>query len=150
LSNQLVDYDLRDHPTTLTYRAYPLPIATLAEPATTPAVPFLSLKCVYLPRQIKVYATNGAFVSLNDVFCLVYSTLRANLTEADFYGISSSSDKKRTMKAYESRYRRIRDAVVYQQEKMGGMKVVDLLLDHTDFAGLSKATKLDEWYLHVR
>jgi len=87
-SHQLVEYDLRDHPTAITYRAFPLSTTTLSEPATTPPIAYLSLKCVYLPRQIKVYASsNGAYITLNDLFCTLYNTLRTNLTEADFYAI---------------------------------------------------------------
>jgi len=150
LSRQLVDYDLRDHPMALTYRGYPLSVPTLSEPATTPPLPYLSLKCVYLPKHIKVYAANGSFVTLNDIFYAVYNALRASLTEADYYAIPSSSDQKRTVRAYEKRYRRMPHPSSYEEEKRAGMKFVDLLLEHVEFAGISRGHKPDEWYLHVR
>ena len=152
LLDTTLTYDLMEHPSTImTSNNYSLSTGTFREPATTPPLPFLTIRSIHLPWAIKVYASNGSYVTLEDVFESIYRTLRKNITSAEFNMFSSQDDQRRATRAYEKRYRRLRNTRAYDEEKRGGMKRVDFLMGHTKFLGISSSNshRPDEWQLRV-
>ena len=151
LDSSSVTYDLMEHPSTiLTSNNYSLSVRTFHEPATTPPLPFLTVTSIHLPWVIKVYACNGVYVTLEDVFDSIYRNLRTNITGAEFNLFSNQDDQRRATRAYEKRYRRLRNTRAYEEEKRGGMKRVDFLMGHTKFLGLVNTSRHpDEWQLRI-
>ena len=146
-----VIYDMAEHPSTITtHNNYSLSPQTLREQATIPPLPFLSITSIHLPWTIKVYASNGLYVTIEDVFYSIYHTLRTNITIAEFNLLSKQNDQRRAARAYEKRYRRLRNNKAYENEKRGGMKRVDFLMGHTKFIGISNTSyRPDEWQLRI-
>ena len=146
-----ITYDLMEHPSTImTRNNYSLSTRTLREPATTPRLSFLKITSIHLPWTIKVYASNAVYVTLEDVFISIYRNLRTNITSAEFNLFSKQDDQRRATRAYEKRYRRLRNTRAYDEEKRGGMKRVDFLMGHTKFLGLSNSSRHpDEWQLRI-
>ena len=151
LDTSAVTYDLMDHPSTITtHNNYSLSTRTLHEQATTPPLSFLTISSIHLPWTIKVYASNGSYVTIEDVFDSIYRTLRTNITSAEFNMFSTQNDQRRATRAYEQRYRRLRNNKAYENEKRGGMKRVDFLMGHTKFLGISNNShRPDEWQLRI-
>ena len=152
LDTSTVTYNLMDHPSTImTPNNHSLSTRTLLEQATNPPVKFLTISSLHLPWTIKVYASNGSYVTLQDIFDSIYRNLRTNITNDEFNLFSTKDDQRRATRAYENRYRRLRDTKAYEEEKRGGMKRVDFLMGHTKLLGISKTPtgRPDEWQLHV-
>lgn len=151
LDSSSITYDLMDHPSTiLTRNNYSLSVRTLRERATTPPLSYLTITSIHLPWTIKVYASNGSYVTLEDVFDSIYRNLRTNITSAEFNLFSNQDDQRRATRAYEKRYRRLRNTRAYDEEKRGGMKRVDFLMGHTKYLGLSNSSRHpDEWQLRI-
>jgi len=151
LLDTTLTYDLMEHPSTIkTSNNYSLSPRTFREPATTPPLPFLTIHSIRLPWAIKVYAANGSYVTLEDVFDSIYRSLRKNITSAEFNMFSSQDDQRRATRAYEKRYRRLRDTRGYEEEKRGGMKRIDFLMGHTKFLSISNSSyRPEEWQLRV-
>jgi hypothetical protein len=149
LDASAVTYDLMDHPSTTTRNKYSLTVRTLREPATTPPLPFLTIISMHLPWIIKVYSSNGQFVTLEDVLDSIYRSLRRNITHAEFNMFPTQENQRRASRAYEKRYRRLRNTRAYEEEKRSGMKRVDFLMGHTKFLGISSGSRPDEWQLRV-
>ena len=149
LDPSAVAYDLMEHPSTITRNKYSLTVRTLREPATSPPLPFLTISSIHLPWTIKVYSSNGQFVTLEDVFDSLYRSLRTNITRAEFNTFPRQEDQRRASRAYEKRYRRFRNTRAYEDEKRGGMKRVDFLMGHTQFLGISSGSRPDQWQLRV-
>lgn len=150
LETSSVTYDLIEHPSTMTHNNYSLSTRTFREPATTPPIYFLTITSIHLPWVIKVYASNALYVTLEDVFISIYRNLRTNITGAEFHLFSKQDDQRRATRAYEKRYRRLRNTRAYEEEKRGGMKRVDFLMGHTKFLGLSNTSRHpDEWQLRI-
>ena len=151
LDKSAVTYDLSEHPCTI-IRNYSFSNRTFREPATTPPRPFLTITSRHLPWTIKVYSSNGVYVTVEDVFDSIYRTLRTNITGTEFNLLSKQDDQRRaTTRAYEKRYRQLRaNTTAYEAEKRGGMKRVDFLMGRTKFLGLSSSShRPDECQLHV-
>ena len=150
LEASAVNWDMMEHSSTITRNKHFLPGRTLREPATTPPQPFLSISSIHLPWIIDVYASNGSYVSLGDVFDYIYRSLRTNITTTEFHFFPHRKDQVRATRAYEQRYRRFRNAFGRDTEKRGGMKRIDFLMAHTKFHGISKSGyKPEEWQLNV-
>ncbi|KAF8811766.1 hypothetical protein BYT27DRAFT_7183564 [Phlegmacium glaucopus] len=150
LGMSAVTYDLREHPSTImTRNNYSLSTRTLRQPATTPPLPFLKITSIHLPWTIKVYASNGSYVTLEDIFDCMYRSLRANITSGEFKMFPTREDQRRATRAYEKRYKRLRNNRAYDEEKRGGMKRVDFLMGHTKFLGINSSRRPDEWRLRV-
>lgn len=145
-----VSWDMMEHSSTLTRNKHFLPGRALHEPATTPPLSFLSISSIHLPWIIDVYASNGSYVSLGDVFNSIYRSLRTNITTAEFNFFPHRKDQIRATRAYEQRYRRFRNTFGNDIEKRCGMKRIDFLMNHTIFNGLSKTGHhAEEWQLNV-
>ncbi|KAF8967254.1 hypothetical protein BDZ97DRAFT_1656512 [Flammula alnicola] len=145
-----ITWDVMDHPSTIRRDYNSVPNHTFREAATNPPLAYLSITSPHLPWVIKVYASNGSFVTLEDVFTTIYRALRINITPAEFSSLPSPNDQRRATRAYEQRYRRQRSTRIYEEEKRGGMKRVDFLMGCTRFFGISNSGRRpDEWHLDV-
>lgn len=137
LNTAALTWDLLDHPSTARSNYKFISHRVLSEPATFPSLPFMKITSPHLPWTIKVYASNGSFVSLEDALDSIYHSLRTNIKPAEFDSLPSSHDRRRATRAYEHRYRRQRSSSEYDKEKKGGMKRIDFLMGHTRFLGIS-------------
>ncbi|PPQ96886.1 hypothetical protein CVT26_005867 [Gymnopilus dilepis] len=143
-------WDMMDHPSMIIRKGHPISSRALREPATNPPLPFMIITTPYLPWSIKVHASNGSYVTLEDIFDATYRSLRTNISQADFNSFPSQNDQRRATRAYEQRYRRHRNARLYEEEKRSGMKRVDFLMGHSRFEGISNnGRRPEEWHLHV-
>ena len=141
-----VSWNMLDNFSTIT-RHNQLPNRVLYEQATTPPVPFLSIASLHLPWFIDVYASNGSYVSVGDVFSSIYWSLRTNITTSEFHCFPRQRDQVRATRAYEQRYRRFRNIYGHDAEKRAGMKRIDFLMSHTRFQGISHSGNSDQWQL---
>ena len=151
LESAAVDWDLMLNPSTITLnKFYSLSSQMLVEQATTPPLPALSITSVHLPWTIDVHASNGSFVTLEDLFDSIYHSLRTNITADEYDLLPFQDDKKRATRAYKQRYGRIRSISAQDEEKQGGMKRIDFLMGCTRFRSLSNTGhRSDEWRLSV-
>ena len=88
-----VNCDLSRHPSTITtsHDHRPLPIITLAEPATNPALPTLTIVSPNLPWPIVVSAQKpGSYVSVSDVFMALHHALSIPVSPLEYPSPSSS------------------------------------------------------------
>ena len=157
LEPSAITYDLRDRVSTATtHNHHSLSITTLHESAFVPSRSFITIISSYLPWTIKVYASNGSYITLQDILTSIYSDLRTNITPTEFKLLPSQHHRNRATRAYEQRYRRLRrqlpSEITYhkasESEKRAGMKRVDFLMSHTKFLGI-RWQRGDEWNLHV-
>ena len=153
LDSAVVNWDLMLNPSTITLNnCYSLSSRMLVEQATTPALPALSIISIHFPWSIDVHASNGSYVTLEDLFDSVYHSLRTNVTanEYDLLVLPHKDDKKRAARAYKQRYERIRNISAQDEEKRGGMKRIDFLMGRTRFHSISNTgRRSDEWRLDV-
>ncbi|KAF9473503.1 hypothetical protein BDN70DRAFT_789388, partial [Pholiota conissans] len=110
---------------------------TWTEPAVTPPQALINVSIFNFPWKFNVYASSRPYVTFEDVVETIYRTLRMNITQPEFYAAGSSNDQRRASRAYETRYRRLLNTQLYEEEKRGGMKRVDFLMERTRFASLS-------------
>ena len=160
LEPSAITYDLRDlaFTATITHNHQSLSIETLHESAFLPSRSYITIISSYLPWTIKVYASNGSYITLQDVLTCIYSDLRINITPTEFELLPFPHHRNRATRAYEQRYRRLRRHLpseneyrhdkASESEKRAGMKRVDFLMSHTKFVGIEWKCA-DEWNLHV-
>ena len=125
----------------------------LNESATNPPLPSMNINCRHLPWTVRVQASGRCgFVTVNDVLVQIYHSLRKHLSSGEYNLLGSGRDKERAGDAYRRRYRRFRDARAYNDEKQGGMRRVDFLMDSTRFGGLTRGVNAygeEGWMMSV-
>ena len=134
-----LSYNVSLPPTTVTPHLPSLSPTVLAESATNPPLPTLTIVHPYLPWPITITPSSGkpgAFITVSDVLRGIYHSLRLNVTPAEFKNLPSTEAQHRVNEAYRRRYKRITDARVYAEEKGKGLKRVDFLVDKHRFMGL--------------
>lgn len=149
-----IHWNLIENLSTITRNNQSLPNQVLYEQATIPRLPFLSITSRHLPWVIKVYASNGSYVTLGDVLDSIYNSMRTNITNVEFNSLPHEKDQKRATRAYEQRYKRFQSTSAHNQEKRGqekrgGMKRIDFFMGRTKFCGISNTGRPDEWELKV-
>ena len=128
---------------------YKISTRLFVEQATNPPLPALSITSLRLPWTIHVRASNGFYVTFEDLFDAIYHSLRINIATNEFISLHQT-DQTRATRAYEQRYRRFRNITAHDHEQRGGMKRVDFLMGHTRFHSISKTGRRpDEWQLNV-
>ncbi|KAF8879378.1 hypothetical protein BD779DRAFT_1423818, partial [Infundibulicybe gibba] len=75
--------------------------------------------------------------TVSDVLQGIHNSLRTNLSASEYDALPTHQHQRRATAAYEARYRRVRGTRAYDEEKRGGLKRVDYLMDNTRFAGLT-------------
>lgn len=145
-----VSWDLMGHSPFVTRNNALLSDRVLKEQATNPPLPYISIASEYLPWIIEVYASNGSYVTLRDVFNSIHQSLRINVTNAEFNSFPQQRDQLWATRAYQQRYRQFRNTFGHDEEKRGGMKRIDYLMGRTKFNGLSNSGHHpDQWQLNV-
>ncbi|KAH8831000.1 hypothetical protein DL96DRAFT_1586182 [Flagelloscypha sp. PMI_526] len=128
-----------------------IPLQTLAEPATTPAIPELQVSCPHLPWVITIRAqTRNRYVTVSDVRYGLHTSLRKNITQKEYDLLPTTRDKEKVTLAYQKRYKAYRrGSVAYQEEKRAGAKRIDFLMTSRRFAGLCAHHETGVWSLCV-
>ncbi|KAF8164075.1 hypothetical protein BJ912DRAFT_1096819 [Pholiota molesta] len=145
-----ISWDLLDHPSMISRHHQSISSRAWKEPATTPPLPFMTITVSSFPWKFNVHASNRVYVTFEDVVETIYRSLRKIVTEAEFHSAASPTDQRRVSRAYEQRYRRQRSTKLYEEEKRGGLKRVDFLMERTRFVALSNhSRRSDEWHLNV-
>ncbi|KAK7682337.1 hypothetical protein QCA50_014542 [Cerrena zonata] len=128
-----------------------VPYASL-EPATIPHEKAITIRCPQLLWNIDVNALNNRRVTVHDVFHTIYRNLRTPITHEEYENMAADPENlEAVIRAYEARYRAIRDDPAARKlEKGKGLKRVDMLTTHVMFAGLSATDKPNEFILNVR
>lgn len=156
-----ITYDLRDRVSsaTITRNNHSLSTETLHDSAFLPSRSYITIISSYLPWTIKVYASNGSYITLQDILTSIHSDLRTNITPTEFQLLPSQHHRNRATRAYEQRYGRLlirqlpgEGGESYhkasESEKRDGMKRVDFLMSYTKFLGIGWQ-RGNEWKLHV-
>ncbi|KAG2156961.1 uncharacterized protein EDB93DRAFT_1045554, partial [Suillus bovinus] len=120
----------------------------LAEPATNPPIPILSLQNDLLPWRCEIRASTCDYVTVEDVLTQLYRFLRIPGTRDEFKAAPSQRVRDVISEMYRNRCLRASTAEAYAEEQRKGLKRVDFLMGRTTFMGLS-STKLgpDTWVL---
>lgn len=144
-------YDMSRHISSLRPSHPSLSPHRLAEPATEPPLPSLTIVCPHLPWRINVKARQqNGYITVADVMDGLYRALRLNSTEAEFKLLPSHDMKHRVNEAYKQRYRRASDVTEYEHEKAQGLRRVDFLGGKNTFMGLSSTGEgAGVWQLNV-
>ena len=134
------------------YRPFPssLPSHVLAEPATSPPLPSMTITCRNLPWAVRVapsgQSKQGSFVTVNDVVDTLRRAMRVIVTKAEFDQVQTVDGQRRIEDAYRRRYQKINN----EQERSSGIRRVDFLMGRTTFAGLfSSGHDAESWELSV-
>jgi len=125
----------------------------LDDPATDPPVHRMTIWCLHLPWTIQASPSSSSdFVSVSDVLVHIYKTLRKRITDSDYDLLEEERDREYAAEAYRYRYRQIRDRRESDDERIGGMRRVDFLMDMTQFGGLTQGINAygeEGWVLSV-
>ncbi|EPS98262.1 hypothetical protein FOMPIDRAFT_59060 [Fomitopsis schrenkii] len=121
-----------------TARGSPSPLhpSLLAEPATHPGLPSLTVICDMLPWSVSITPARTHVVTVGDVLYALYRMLRIAVTETEL-GVLPPETQTRVHTAFHTRHKMLADARARAEEKQKGVKRVDFLLDFRRFAGLS-------------
>lgn len=114
----------------------PLHPSLLAEPATHPGIPSLTVICDMLPWSVSITPARTHVVTVGDVLYALYRMLRIAVTETEL-GVLPPETQTRVHTAFHARHKMLADARARAEEKQKGVKRVDFLLDFRRFAGLS-------------
>ncbi|TFK39193.1 hypothetical protein BDQ12DRAFT_629742 [Crucibulum laeve] len=150
-SHQNVDFDILNHPSSITKNRRLLSSLVLSEPATSTPLRSMVITCPHLPWIITVYPQSGSHITVYDVFYEIYRSLHKSITSSDFASLPSDSARRASTRAYEQRYSRHRSSRHRDEEKRSGMLRIDFLMGMTRFAGLSPTGRgPDVWQLNIR
>jgi hypothetical protein len=106
-------------------------------------------------------SSGARYVTVRDVLTEIYYTLRSPISQLEYAQLPCERDRERAARAYKRRYRRVlpahedaedsRREREYEEEKKGGLRRVDFLMEKTRFGGLSRGRSLmpGEWVLDV-
>ncbi|TFK74849.1 hypothetical protein BDN72DRAFT_729439, partial [Pluteus cervinus] len=119
-----------------------------SEPATTPPLSQMAIRCQHLPWTIVVNPSSSkphAFVTVADVLMGLHNNLRAQV-KAQEYNMENTDRQQAIARAFDARHRK--DST--QHEYHRGVRRVDFLIGMNRFLGLSRTTDgPDVWKLHV-
>ncbi|KAI0915970.1 hypothetical protein AcV5_003434 [Taiwanofungus camphoratus] len=146
-------WDMRNAPSTAYFhvagppRQLSLTADVLAQPATHPALPALTLICDLLPWLITITPSTSAawspgplkVVTVGDVLYTLYRTLRLPVAETELSYLRADGQAC-VHAAFHARYRMIDDQRQRAEEKGKGVKRVDFLMEARVFSGLSMVT----------
>ncbi|CCM05849.1 uncharacterized protein FIBRA_08085 [Fibroporia radiculosa] len=125
------------YPPSTAHAPGPLP-KLLAEPATHPGLPSLTLICDLLPWSITVMPVDPAssVVTVSDVLRALFRSLRLSVSAAELSFLPKEG-QLRVHKAFHVRHKSISDDQRRAEERAKGVKRVDFLMEARRFAGLS-------------
>ena len=130
-----VEYDLRLHPRTLTFREVHRAVlaSDFSRFACEPPLPYMRLFHPRLPWYIDVHASNPTGVNLGDLFMSIWASLRWQIQKSDFWN-DELSESDRNKISYAWKVRCNGDGT----EQRSGVRRVDFLRRHVVFEGLVK------------
>jgi hypothetical protein len=139
-----VSFDLLHHPSTITtlpdHRL--LSLRTLAEPATNPPLPHMTVVSPHLPWSITISPPlphkANKFVTVSDVLVTLHRALALTVTVTEYGNLPSEDAVVRVNAAWERRVKDITDGRAREIERRKGVKRCDFLMDRHRFLGLSK------------
>ncbi|KAG6811514.1 hypothetical protein H0H92_007068 [Tricholoma furcatifolium] len=135
-----LNFDLRQHPSSITSYHRGISMQALSEPATQPPMSSITITISHFPWSTTVYPSRrNTYVTVEDILDQVYHMLRTHIEPHDYYSLPNGKDKRRVTAAYEERYRRIPGSRDYEDEKRGGVRRVDFLAGQTKFLGFEEA-----------
>ncbi|KAH7923087.1 hypothetical protein BV22DRAFT_1036767 [Leucogyrophana mollusca] len=139
-------WDVRYAPsTTASNNSFPnmlLSSSQLAQPATSPSVPNLQIKCDLMTENWPITVYNPTGVTVLDVLEAIHTVVRAPLQMHEWESLKPKQ-QHRIGEVFDSRWRTAQDQ---WRVRSGGVKRVDCLLSTTIFEGLSSLThKHDRW-----
>jgi hypothetical protein len=112
----------------------------------------MTIWCLHLPWTVQASPSSSDFVSVSDVLVHIYKTLRKRITDSDYGLLGEERDREYAAEAYRYRYRQLRDRRESDDERIGGMRRVDFLMDMTQFGGLTQGINAygeEGWVLNV-
>ncbi|KAJ7063090.1 ectomycorrhiza-regulated small secreted protein [Mycena amicta] len=119
----------------------PLSDFELSQHATNPPVTVLRITCGVYPSDSWVSeARNWLGVTVKNVLDAIYATLQAQITHAEWEALCTKHQNRVNI-VFDARWRR---AVDQQGVRSQGILRADCLLQHVQFAGLSKTPESDE------
>ncbi|KAI0667196.1 hypothetical protein C8Q78DRAFT_994248 [Trametes maxima] len=126
-------------------RTAPRPVTEelVKQPATTPKVASIVIKCERLPWAITILPRQdprwaAPYVTVGDVLCALYRALRLGVTSKEFAMPGAVPDHHpRVQAAYDARCLRITDPAQRAAERKKGIKRVDFVYEEHAFRGLS-------------
>jgi len=129
----------------------------LAEPATTPALPCVTIVSELFPWRISIYPSSskpGAFVTVADVLNGIYRGLRQQVRKEELENISVPkpfiASVRQAFYSRCSRLARTVDPAAADSEARKGIRRIDFLLGNHMFAGLLPTSENpDVWKLAV-
>ena len=127
-----IKFDLHYHPSS----SMALPPHVLAEPATTPPLPCLSISTPYLQWSIVVLPSRHPFVTVSDVLCTLHHTVSFSATQDELDGLTSDI-WPHVHAVFERRVQAHPDWRICERERRCGIRRIDFLLGRTRFLGLS-------------
>ncbi|KAJ6555228.1 hypothetical protein B0H10DRAFT_2241461 [Mycena sp. CBHHK59/15] len=116
-NSPLLEYDISQHPSTISTHYLGVSSAGLLEPAVYPPQLTISLVTPHLPWTIIVPASNSRHITVLDVLTSIYRSLRVNVTLAEFNSLQTQKLMKRATAAYTQRYGRLKGHRGYAEEK---------------------------------
>ncbi|KAF8641336.1 hypothetical protein AX16_010034 [Volvariella volvacea WC 439] len=178
--NPLIEFDVTLHPSTIITRHQAVSTYSWSDPATNPPVSRMEIVCnklsgwsIVVDATIKPQQTNtgrgrslsrsrdasssvqkSQYVTVWDLLISVYEALRCSLARQS-YEVLDGKTKKKIVDAYKKRYRAIKNPRAHDDEKKGGLRVVDLLKGRNTFLGFVKEVegygkgRDDVWMLKV-
>ena len=148
----LLRYNLLDHPSHIisTMTHAPIPSQVLAEAATNPLLPSLTLAHPRLMWQCVIRpVSNGSYITVFDVLDTLYRFLRTNVLESEYRSLPPDV-QRRVYAAYQNRCSRLRGSRERYEERMKGVKRVDFLMESIRFQGLSPTNSGNTvWMINV-
>ena len=135
-------WDMHDPPTSARYHLpRTLPTAALSPEdlemlATEPPVISLHIICDVLPCNSPIVARNFSGVTIHDVLFAIYNTLQVQINSAEWSALGKKQ-QDRVKRIFEGRIQRSDNSPAAHS---AGVKLVDSLLYHILFAGLTPIT----------
>ncbi|KAG6827730.1 hypothetical protein H0H87_003767 [Tephrocybe sp. NHM501043] len=141
-SSPLLNFDLRQSPSTITSHYKGISLRGFTEPATQPPLPSITIVSPHLPWTATVYPSrHGTYVTVGDVIDELHHFLRKQISAKEWNSLPSEKDRRRVTDAYERRYRRISSSRDYDDEKTRGVRRVDFLMGLNKFMGLAPSAE---------
>jgi len=134
-SKSAIKFHLHNHPSTVA-----IPQHALAQPATHPPLPYLSLSTYLLPWSIVVLPSQPhlphSFVTVSDVMHTLHHTLSLGATPEELRELTSDV-RSQVEAAFERRVKSHSDIWRREWETRLGIRRIDILMGRTRFRGLS-------------
>lgn len=131
---------------------YPLPPVTLMQPATTPPLAQVTIRCAVLPFAIIVQPSKvhgNVCVTIGDVLYEVYKNLRSHVSPGEFQHTCQQRPECR-QPIEQAFFARCQASPEGREEERKGLRRIDFLMGATKFQGLEVVQSDGSMLLRVR